>query len=283
MEAYVELLLSWNAKLNLVSASQASRQQVRCRPGVPFSRRPVGARLLRRRLPYGAFLTRALAAQIMTRHVEDALSLLPCITAALPDPDASVSVVDVGSGAGFPGMVLAISRPKWRVTLVDSLAKRVSFLEDVTARAPVPNAHALWGRAEDVGRDGALREQFDVAVARAVAELRCAPSSACRVACHADAQPLPLRNRIASVLSELCLPLVRVGGVWVAQKGADPELEVADAKRAVSILGGGAMTVQRVATLGPDGRPFTAVLCPKLRACGVAYPREAGTPKRLPL
>jgi 16S rRNA (guanine527-N7)-methyltransferase len=77
--------------------------------------------------------------------------------------------------------------------------------------------------------------------------------------------------------------MVRVGGVLVAQKGADPEQEVADARRAVSLLGGGALSIQRVATLGPDGRPFTAVLCPKQRPCGAAYPREAGTPKKEPL
>ncbi len=109
----------------------------------------------------------------MTRHVEDALALLPCIEAATAaKPDAPLRLVDVGSGAGFPGMVLAIARPAWQVVLVESLAKRVKFLDDVIERAPVPNARTLRARAEDAGRNAALRETCDVAVARAVAEMR---------------------------------------------------------------------------------------------------------------
>ena len=112
-----------------------------------------------------------------------------------------------------------------------------------------------------------------------------------------------------SVLAELCLPLARVGGVWIAQKNAAPEQEarnsrrrhpsnarnanaaltgsrhaqVADARRAVAVLGGGVLSVDRVATLGPDGLPFTAITCRKERPCDALYPREAGTPKRQPL
>lgn len=109
----------------------------------------------------------------MVRHVEDALALLPVVEAALPQPGAPVRLVDVGSGAGFPGMVLAIARPAWQVTLVESLGKRTRFLDEVAQRAPVPNVRTLWARAEDVGHDAAMREQSDVVVARAVAELRC--------------------------------------------------------------------------------------------------------------
>ena len=112
-----------------------------------------------------------------------------------------------------------------------------------------------------------------------------------------------------SVLAELCLPFARVGGVWIAQKNAAPEQEarkprrqphfnaqnanaaltgsrnaqVADARRAVAVLGGGVLSVDRVATLGPDGMPFTAITCRKERPCDALYPREAGTPKRQPL
>ena len=109
----------------------------------------------------------------MVRHVEDALALLPVVEAAVLQPSAALRLVDVGSGAGFPGMVLAIARPKWQVTLVESLGKRTRFLEQVAERAPVPNVRTLWARAEDVGRDANMREQSDVVVARAVAELRC--------------------------------------------------------------------------------------------------------------
>ena len=115
--------------------------------------------------------------------------------------------------------------------------------------------------------------------------------------------------RCYSILAELCLPLARVGGVWIAQKNAAPEQEarspclrrrcstqnasfvltssrnaqVADARRAVAVLGGGMLSVDRVATLGPDGLPFTAITCRKERPCDALYPREAGTPKRQPL
>jgi 16S rRNA G527 N7-methylase RsmG len=158
----------------------------------------------------------------MVRHVEDALALLPVVDAALPQPNAAVRLVDVGSGAGFPGMVLAIARPLWRVTLVESLGKRTRFLDEVAQRAPVPNVRTLWARAEDVGRDAAMREQHDVVVARAVAELRCVPLG--RVVTPAGA--LTAAALHCSVLAELCLPLARVGGVWIAQKNAAPEQEV---------------------------------------------------------
>ena len=123
------------------------------------------------------------------------------------------------------------------------------------------------------------------------------------------AKALTASTRGCSVLAELCLPLARVGGVWIAQKNAAPEQEVrnprlrresnarnacaaltvsrnaqvADARRAVAVLGGGVLSVDRVATLGPDGLPFTAITCRKERPCDALYPREAGTPKRQPL
>jgi len=189
--------------------------------------------------------------------VEDALALLPCIDAAVAEPAAALRLTDVGSGSGFPGVVLAIARPRWTVTLVETLGKKARFLEEVCACVPLPNCTTLCARAEAVGRAPATREAADVVTARAVAELR--------------------------VLAELCLPLVRLGGVWVAQKGADPQQEVADARRAVRLLGGGDMAILPVATLGPDGRPFTAVLTHKAAPTSGAYPREAGVPKRAPL
>ena len=193
--------------------------------------------------------------------MEDSLSLLDAISAAVGPERAAgpLRLIDVGTGAGLPGVVLAIARPNWRVTLLDSLAKRVKFLDDVVATTPLPNATTLWGRAEEAGRNPAHREQYDVVVARAVAELR--------------------------ILAELCLPFARPGGVWVAAKGPDSKgAEMAAASRAVSILGGGVLSVRDVATMSPDGvRPFVAVTCTKPRKTPDVYPRSPGTPKSDPL
>lgn len=240
------------------------------------------------------------------RHVEDALALLPVVEAALPQPSAALRLVDVGSGAGFPGMVLAIARPKWHVTLVESLGKRTRFLEQVAERASVSNVRTLWARAEDVGRDASMREQSDVVVARAVAELRCEKT---RFFC-------PHRHKSSDCVDSW---LQGFGGAvpsactcrWCVDcseerctraRGAKhtptsskkhagckrcayvcSNAQVADARRAVAVLGGGALSVVRVATLGPDGLPFTAITCRKERPCDALYPREAGTPKRQPL
>ena len=193
--------------------------------------------------------------------MEDSLTLLDVISAAVGPERAAgpLGLIDVGTGAGLPGVVLAIARPHWKVTLLDSLAKRVKFLDDVVASTPLDNATTVWGRSEEVARTAVHREQYDVVVARAVAELR--------------------------ILAELCLPFARPGGVWVAAKGPDARgAELAAAARAVSLLGGGVMSVSDVATMGPDGlRPFIAVTCTKPKRTPELYPRSPGTPKSDPL
>ena len=140
--------------------------------------------------------------EVLGRHVADSLALIPAIERALDagassrNPGAKIRVMDVGSGAGFPGMALAIARPTWEVTLLDTLQKRTSS----SPTPPPPSAGAdnvrtLWSRAEDAGKVGnEHREAYDVVTARAVAELR--------------------------VLAELCVPLVRVGGAFVAMKNS---------------------------------------------------------------
>jgi len=119
------------------------------------------------------------------------------------------------------------------------------------------NARTVCARAEDAGHDPALREQYDVVVARAVSNL--------------------------SVLVELCLPLAKVGGVFVAAKGEDAGPEMAAAGRASRLLGGGAFVAHAVATLGPSGLPFQAILVQKHAPTPPQYPRSAGTPKLSPL
>ena len=137
--------------------------------------------------------------EVLTRHVADSLALLPAIERALgPDvsaANAKIRVMDVGSGAGFPGIALAIARPAWEVTLLDTLQKRTSFLDAAAAECGATNVRTLWSRAEDAGKVGSdHREAYDVVTARAVAELR--------------------------ILAELCVPLVKVQGAFVAMKNS---------------------------------------------------------------
>ncbi|GMN45717.1 hypothetical protein TIFTF001_014915 [Ficus carica] len=149
--------------------------------------------------------------EVMERHVEDSLAIIPPIRNSYLSHCGSsfdnVKLVDVGSGAGLPGLILAIACPGWEVTLMESMNKRCVFLEHVIGHVGLPNVQVVRGRAEDQ----CFREKFDVAVARAVAEMR--------------------------VLAEYCLPLVRVGGLFVAAKGHEPEVEVQNAERAIEKMG----------------------------------------------
>ncbi len=167
------------------------------------------------------------------------------------------SLIDVGSGAGFPGLPLAILRPDLRVMLVDSLGKRVAFLQEVIGALGLPDVAARHARAEDAGRAGDLRERFDIAVARAVAA--------------------------APVLMELLLPFVRGGGKAVCYKGPAAEEELLAASRAARLLGGGAVRALPVAVPGQPDWQHCVLVCSKERATPALYPRKAGTPAREPL
>ncbi len=144
------------------------------------------------------------ARDVAQLHFLDCAALLP----AAPFPGASV--IDVGSGAGFPGLPLKIAQPDIRLTLLDSQAKRVQFLEELCERLGFDDVTCLYTRAEEAPE--ALRSQFDIAVSRAVARLY--------------------------LLCELCLPFVRIGGVFLAMKGPDCAEEVTEAERAIRTLGG---------------------------------------------
>lgn len=169
---------------------------------------------------------------------------------------AGARLVDVGTGAGFPGLVLKVLRPDLQVTLVDSLAKRLRFLEAVVEALDLSAVEIVHSRAEDFGRQKGQREQYDVAIARAVAELR--------------------------VLAEYLLPLVRVGGTMIALKGPDIGEEMQGAEQAVSILGGGNPQLATL-TLPHDFGERTIVWYPKARSTPAKYPRRAGEPTRRPL
>ncbi|GIL42333.1 hypothetical protein Vafri_345 [Volvox africanus] len=169
---------------------------------------------------------------------------------------APLRLVDVGTGAGLPGMVLAVARPQWKVTLLDSLRKRCDFLGEAASRAGLDNVEVVWCRAEEGARRPELRQVFDIAVARAVAESR--------------------------VLAELCLPFVRVGGLWVAAKGPDPETEVLAASNAIRQLGGRQLALERVDSHSAEGQR-TALVVAKAASTPDRFPRQPGTPNKKPL
>ena len=194
------------------------------------------------------------------RHIDDSLALLPVLDECLSERTGEKTLIDVGSGAGLPGLIIAIARPQWRVLLLDSLQKRCSFNEAAIETVGVSNVDVYWGRAEEAGQDVLHREKYDVAIARAVAELR--------------------------VLAEYCLPLVKVGGHWIAAKGSDPEEEVATAKAAVKALGGHLARIDRVESyvLHDDCmQQRTAVVVEKSFSTPRKFPRKPGIAKKQPL
>ena len=165
------------------------------------------------------------------------------------------TAIDVGSGAGFPGVPLAIMLPNTRFTLLDALDKRVKFLQSVVDALKL-NAVCIHARCEDAARNPALREKFECAVARAVAPM--------------------------NVLSEYLMPFVRVGGQMVALKGPSLESELAGANNALKALGGGKISAFDAPIPGRDWAHKIAVI-EKKSSTPDKYPRKAGTPERKPL
>ena len=184
---------------------------------------------------------------IAIRHLEDSWHV-----AALLSPHSRL--LDVGTGAGFPGLALKIVRPDLHVTLLDATRKKISFLEETIRRLDLETVTAIHGRAEELGRDPAFREQYDHVVARAVTSL--------------------------PVLVELCLPLVKQGGSFIAMKGKDNEIE--QAKRAIAFLGAVDEKVVHYELRGMDA-PRSLVITRKERSTPRRYPRRIGAIRQSPL
>jgi len=172
------------------------------------------------------------------RHFADSAAML-----RFADIPQNARLIDVGTGAGFPSLPCAVLRPDLKITLLDSLRKRLDFLTCVTGELKI-NASCVHARAEDGGHDKALREKFDVACARAVAAL--------------------------PVLCEYCLPFVRVGGVFAALKGPGAAEELEASKRAVSLLGG---KVEKIESFELGGSKRCVVTVRKISHTPTAYPR----------
>ncbi|OFX15662.1 MAG: hypothetical protein A2Z18_10895 [Armatimonadetes bacterium RBG_16_58_9] len=178
---------------------------------------------------------------IVTGHYLDSLT---CLTAV--DIERGSSVIDVGTGAGFPGIPMAVARPDLNLTLLDSLRKRLDFLSEAARSLGLANVETMRARAEDVGRDGTHREAYDFAVTRALANVR--------------------------MLVELCLPFVKTGGYLIAQKGADIEGELDRARPIIGQLGGKLVEVKRV-TIPHSDIERTLVLIEKVKPTPDTFPR----------
>ncbi|XP_025014426.1 ribosomal RNA small subunit methyltransferase G isoform X2 [Ricinus communis] len=213
---YVDALLEWNQKMNLTAVTEAN--------------------------------------EVMRRHIEDSLAMLTPIRKSYISHCSSsidnLKLVDVGTGPGLPGLILAIACPGWKVTLLESMNKRCVFLEHAVNVTGLSNVEVLRGRAESLGQNDSFREQFDVAVARAVAEMR--------------------------VLAEYCLPLVRVGGLFIAAKGHDPQEEVRNAERSIQLMG--ASVLQLCSESHSPYGQRTAIISVKDRPTPRKYPRDPGSP-----
>jgi 16S rRNA (guanine527-N7)-methyltransferase len=174
----------------------------------------------------------------------------------LSSSETPLQCIDVGTGAGFPGLPVKILRPALHMTLMESSRKKVQFLQHVTVTLGLAGVHLLCARAEEVGQDSLHRERYDVVLARAVADL--------------------------SELAEYCLPLCRTGGTFVAQKGQEIADELRKAQSALKLLGG---QVREVKTLCLPGLRETRslVLIDKVRSTPPKYPRRPGVPRKRPL
>ena len=188
--------------------------------------------------------------EVMLKHYLDSLVLKLPITG----DNSRLRLIDVGTGAGFPG--LKIAYPDTDVVLFDSLNKRIKFLDEVISQLSLKGVTTIHGRAEDGGRNPKLREQFDVSVSRAVADL--------------------------AVLSEYNLPFVKIGGYFVAYKSGDVDAELEKSKKAVSILGGVIEKVDKF-TLPETDIERSLVYIKKIKSTGKKYPRKAGMPSKEPL
>jgi 16S rRNA (guanine527-N7)-methyltransferase len=168
----------------------------------------------------------------------------------------AVSVADIGTGAGFPGIVLKIANPKLHLTLVDSLNKRLNFLQQVVDQLQLSKVQLVHERAEEFGQQAQYRQQYDYVVARAVANL--------------------------PVLLELCLPVVKQGGYFIALKGAQAETEMAAAKSALFKLGGQIERVEKLKLPQAAGER-QLIWIKKVKSTPAKFPRKPGIPARNPL
>lgn len=215
---YMEMLKEWNSKINLTSIEEDN--------------------------------------DIILKHFIDSLSIMPCIKSYIENiKNKNIYMIDVGTGAGFPGIPVKIVCDEINMILLDSLGKRVKFLDEVISQLGFDGIKAVHSRAEDSGMNAEYREKFDISVARAVSSL--------------------------PVLLEYCLPFVKINGLFIAMKGSDAT-EIDTCKNALDILGGKIEEVKNLQLPFSDIKR-NIIIIKKFRHTSSKYPRKAGKPSKEPL
>lgn len=189
--------------------------------------------------------------EVMVKHFLDSLTVVK-----VSDLNVTEKILDLGTGAGFPGIPLKIAFPNPEFLLLDSLNKRIRFLQELIEKCRLEKISAIHGRAEELAKNKDYRENFDLCVSRAVANL--------------------------SSLSEYCLPYVKVGGNFVSYKSGNIDIELKEAERAVKLLGGVVEKVEKFQLPGSE-IDRSLIVIHKVRETPGKYPRKSGTPSKEPL
>lgn len=186
---------------------------------------------------------------VILKHFIDSMTIFKYI-------ENEESIIDVGTGAGFPGIPIAIMKKDVKITLLDSLNKRINFLNEVCCELKINNVETIHGRAEEIGKNKEHREKYDIAVSRAVANM--------------------------STLSEYLIPLVKIGGKCICMKGSEIEQELEQAKFAIKELGGKIEKVEKF-TLPDSDMERNIIIIKKIKETSNKYPRKAGMPSKDPI